>query len=278
MSFNFHGGVSMAIDDDPDAIPSIVPSRDEGAASGRPGGSGGSARRAPRRERSATARKGNGDAGGGGSARDGSSLLMRLLVTVSMVVALIACAWAWQLGEKLTQATFERERYAKRISDLEDRLADTDQGLSQNTAQMAVKIEELYSEVDKLWASAWRRNKAAIEELQGTSVNLDKKIASLDGSISSTDDKLGGLMSDVSKLKSVAGDLERVMSNARSNQASMERVADTVNKLNLDIARLSKRVASNEEWVESINNFRRQVNGRISELQSMLRSLQQSGA
>ncbi len=269
----------MSRDDDIDDIPSIVPSRDDDPA-GRPAAGGGSARRAPRRERAGGSRGGNGGAGGskGASSGGGSPLLMRLLVTVSLVIALVACAWAWQLEEKLTQAAFDRERYAKRISDLEDRLLDTDEGLSQNTAQMAVKIKELYSEVDKLWASAWRRNKASIEELQGTTTNLDKKIASLDGSISSTNNDLAGLRSDVTKLKGVAGDLERLMGNARANQASMERVADTVNKLNLDFARLNKRVTSNEEWVESINNFRRQINGSISELQSAVRTLQQPGA
>ena len=54
----------------------------------------------------------------------------------------------------------------------------------------------------------------------------------------------------------------------------MERVADTLNRINLDLSKLSKRVEANEEWVGSINAFRRQVNANLSELQSAVRSMQ----
>ena len=64
----------------------------------------------------------------------------------------------------------------------------------------------------------------------------------------------------MAKLKSVAGDLERLMSSAKANQAEVERVADTLNRINSDLAKLNKRVQGNEEWVGSINAFRRQIN------------------
>jgi thiazole synthase len=54
----------------------------------------------------------------------------------------VACAWAFQLQQQLELANTQMDRYAKRIVDLEDRLSDTDEGLSQNTAAMAVKIKE----------------------------------------------------------------------------------------------------------------------------------------
>ncbi|MBN7795204.1 hypothetical protein JYP50_01290 [Parahaliea mediterranea] len=195
-----------------------------------------------------------------------------------MVVAAVACAWAWQLQEQLGQANHQMERYAERIADLEARLSDTDEGLSQNTQAMAVKIKELYSEVDKLWASAWRRNKAKIEELEVARDSQAKKVAAAEKSISATESQLKGATADLAKLKGVAGDLERLMDSARANGAEVERVADSLNKINLELAKLNKRVQSNEEWVGSINAFRRQINATISDLQASIRSLQASPA
>lgn len=252
----------MARDDDPDDIPSIVATRDDDELPREPAGG----------VRAGATRR------GAAPAEAGSSLLLRLATTLALVVAAVACAWAWQLEERLTQAGFERERFETRIGDLEARLSDTDEGLSQDTAAMAVKIKELYSEVDKLWASAWRRNKARLDELEGTTVNQAERLATLQDSQSDVSGKLEATREDVARLKGVAGDLERLMGSARANQAQVEEIADALNRLELDFARLGKRVAANEGWVESINAFRRQVNASISELESRVRALRAGDA
>ena len=79
-------------------------------------------------------------------------------------------------------------------------------------------------------------------------------------------------------LQKVAGDLERLSKTAKDAQINMERIADNVNKANLDRAALTKRVATNEEWIESINAFRKQVNGNINRLETQLRSMQSSSS
>ena len=62
--------------------------------------------------------------------------------------------------------------------------------------------------------------------------------------------------------------LERLLANAGTNEAQLERLSDDINRLTLEAARLNKRVTTNEEWVESINGFRRQVNATLSQLQA----------
>jgi len=52
----------------------------------------------------------------------------------------------------------------------------------------------------------------------------------------------------------------------------VERVADSINRVNLDLAKLNKRVQGNEEWIESINTFRKQVNASLGELKAALRA------
>jgi chromosome segregation ATPase len=251
-------------DDDLDHIPSIVPTRD--GAPRRAGGkaqSKGAASRAPSKQAAA---------GQGG----GSGILARLFMTVSLVVAAVACAWAWQLQQQLEQAGMERQDYAQRIADLEARLSDTDEGMSQNAAVQAAKIRELDTEVRKLWDNVWKKSKARLDKLEASSASQGKKVATMEKSLSASQAQLKGAAGDIAKLKSVAGDLERLMASARANQSEVERVADTLNRINLDLAKLGKRVQANEEWVDSINAFRRQVNASLAELQTTLRSIQAS--
>ncbi|MEQ9465329.1 MAG: hypothetical protein RJQ10_16835, partial [Haliea sp.] len=190
--------------DDLDHMPSIVPSRETGQHFDT-SKSRGTKPDKPRGGQRPPAGGGNGGAARGG----GSGPLAKLFIAVALVAAAGACAWAFQLQERLELADAKMERYAKRIGDLEARLSDTDEGLSQNTEAMAVKIKELYSEVDKLWASAWRRNKAAIEELEKTSASQVRKVAAAEKTIAANETQLKSAATDITRLKSVAGDLER---------------------------------------------------------------------
>lgn len=248
--------------DDLDHIPSIVPTRDAAPqrAAGKVRGKGASARSASRPQ--------------GGATGGGSGLLARLFITVSLVVAAVACAWAWQLQQQLDRAGFEMESYAQRIGDLEARLSDTDEGMSQNAAVQAAKIRELDTEVRKLWDNVWKKSKERLAKLEASSASQGKKIAAMEKSVASAQSQLKSAAGDIAKLKSVAGDLERLMASAKANQSEVERVADTLNRINLDLAKLSKRVQANEEWVGSINAFRKQVNASLADLQSTIRSMQ----
>jgi len=250
--------------DDLDPIPSIVPSRDLEShyAAGQSRGA-----RPARGKSKGGGKPPAGDAGGAG-------VWTRLFLTVSLVIAAVACAWAWQLQEQLEQSGHLMARYEARISDLEDRLSDTDEGLSQNTAAMAVKIKELYSEVDKLWAGAWRKHKAKIEVLETSSRANSKKLASAEKSLTTVQAQLKSASKDLAKLKSVSGDLGRLMSSAKANQSEVERVADDLNRINLEFAKMTKQVKDNKEWLGSINAFRSQVNSALTRMQADIRTLQ----
>ncbi len=234
-------------------IPPIIPSRDDvgspDAARRKPAGGG-------------KPRPPKGGRGGGGA-----GLVARLFIVISLVVAAVACAWAWQLQQELLKANAVLEGYEARISDLEDRLSDTDEGMNQSAAAMAVKIKELYSEVDKLWASAWRRNKAKIADLEKSSTSHASQLATLTKTDKDYSAQLQSLATDIEKLRSVAGDLERLVSSAKANEALLERLGDDVSRATLEVAKLQKRVQAGEEWQASVDGFRRQVNQSLLKLQ-----------
>jgi chromosome segregation ATPase len=252
--------LSMA-KDDIDSIPSIIPSRDRDYTLVQ------TATSAPRKK--------SGNGGGKPPVKQaGSGLLSRLFITVALVIAAIACAWAWQLQEQLKQASNTMNDYELRIGDLEARLSDTDEGMSQNAAVQAAKIRDLDTEVRKLWDNVWKQSKERLGKLEASSKTYNKKIAANEKSLKATQTKVSSAADDLAKLKNVSGDLSRLISSAKANQAEVERVADTLNRINLDLAKINRQVKSNEEGIRATDAFRRQVNGSINELEGAIRALQ----
>jgi len=262
--------------DDLEHIPSIVPTRD------------GMPERGTARPKSNNRTEGGRQSGPQKSAgtERGTGLLARLFIFVSLIVAVAACAWAWRLQTQLLQADERIADYATRIGDLEARLSDTDEGMSQNAQAQAAKLTELDKEVRKLWDNVWKEASDRLSKLEAGNASQDKNISALQGSVSTaqsqaktTSAEVAGLKTEVAALKgeiaglkSVAGDMARLMNSAKANQAEVERVADTLNQINLSLAKLDKRVTSNEEWVASINTFRKQINTSVTELQAAVRS------
>lgn len=246
-------------DDDLDHIPSIVPTREGGPSRGsskpRPGG----------KQRSSSQKRPVASGGGAGP-------LARILITLSLVVAAVACTWAWQLQGQLGLAEQKIVDYDKRIGDLEARLSDTDEGMSQNAELQAAKIRELDKEVRKLWDNVWKQASERLAKLEKSSAGQGKKLDSTASSLATAQGQIKAAGGDITKLNSVAGDLERIIASGKVNQAEVERVADSINRVNLDLAKLNKRVQGNEEWIQSINAFRKQVNASLVELKAALRS------
>ncbi|EED31030.1 hypothetical protein NOR53_308 [gamma proteobacterium NOR5-3] len=248
----------MSKDDDIPSIPSISASRDgESSTAAVPRPRGGSSRSAPKSD---------------GGAKPG--LLSGIGLVVALLIAVAACAWSWQLQEKLTQAGHVLDRYEKRIADLEARLSDTDEGMNQNAAVQAAKIRELDSEVRKLWDNVWKSTKERLGKLEAGAKRADGAVAANTQSVKKTQTDLGKALQDIARLQKVSGDLERMAASARTSQAEVERVADALNAIDLELAKLGKRVGGNEEWIKSINTFRQSTNASISQLQSQLRAMQ----
>jgi chromosome segregation ATPase len=251
--------------DDLDYIPSIVPTRDgtpqRSNSTLKPGKS--------ERNRSPNTPRQSSHTGGAG-------LLARVFITLSLIAAILACAWAWQLQMQLLQSNEKLANYAARIGDLEARLSDTDEGMNQNAEAQAKKAAQLEAEVRKLWDNVWKDTKDRMGKLESTSASQGKSVKTVEDSLATLQSQLRDASGDIAKLESVSGDLARLMSSAKANQAEVERVADSLNQINLALAKLDKRVAGNEEWVGSVNAFRKQVNASLAELQATVRALKTS--
>ena len=195
-----------------------------------------------------------------------SRILTRSTAIVAFIAAGIACVWGWQLQEQLQLATGQMADYAIRIADLEARLSDTDEGMNQNAAVQAVKVASLETEVRKLWDNVWKQSKERLGKLESVNAAQEKSIKGLGVVLASAE----------AQLTSASSDTARLMSSANLTQAEVERVADSLNRIDLAVAKLNKSVAANQEAVGSIDAFRKQVNSSLSQLRSTLRAMREN--
>ena len=236
--------------DDLNDIPSFTANRDE-AVSSAPRGA--IPARAPRTEAA-------------------MGLTARLVLTIALAVAGIACGWAWQLQTALDDAQRQQKLTQGRVADLEALLSDTDETVNKSAAAMGAQLRLLDTEVRKLW-DARKISNGKLTKLEKTAVTQEKQITNLNNKATRQAEQLATAQSELAALTKVAGDLERLAASAQRAQTDVERLADGVNKSNLERSALRKQVESNAEWIESINAFRRQVNANIAKLEADVAAL-----
>ncbi len=243
----------MPRDDSPDTIPSFAASRDEAVSS------------APRG--AVPSRSGRAVPVAGG----GMGIFSRLILTLALVVAAVACAWAFQLQTALEKAGNEANAVSARVADLEALLSDTDESVEKSAAALGAQLKVVDTETRRL-EQRRREMDNEIDKLKKASAAQQTALGKLETTTGSQGKTVAALSGDLASLKKVAGDFERLSKTAKDAQVNMERLADNVNKANLERAAINKRVTANEEWIDSINAFRKQVNANISRLESEIRA------
>ena len=132
-----------------------------------------------------------------------------------------------------------------------------------DTAVQAVKVASLETEVGKL---VWKQSKERLGKLETVNAVPGKSINGLEVALASAK----------AQSTSASSDNARLMSSANLTQAEVERVVDSLDRIDLAIAKLNKTVTTNQEAVDSIGAFRKQVNSSLSQLRSTLRAMREN--
>lgn len=199
--------------------------------------------------------------------------ISRVLIIVALCLAVGVGAWTALIHRSLGQARVELGQAQSRIAELERQLSSSDESWSQSSVAMQVKLKDvadktdtLWKEMDKLWASAWRRNQKDI----GDQAELLKK---QDALLKSQAQAVAGLRQELQtqgkSLGERAGSLEKSLA---ARQKAIDESLASLNRMAAEQGALSKRVQTNEEWIESINAHRRQINQQLESLRQSLAS------
>lgn len=216
-----------------------------------------------------------------GSTAGSASVATKSILTLVVLVLLATAAWAGYLHQKLQIAEKSLQNYELRIGDLERRLMVTDESMGESSAAMKVKLRELDTEVRKLWDNVWKKSKARFAEHDAllkkhadSIVASDAFMVSAKKQMSKRDDVVAGLSQQLNKAQQLHSQVAENQLVLNQQEKSLELVADKTNRVSADIGKLDLRVKGTEEWIESINGFRRQVNRDLGTLKQNVGQMQ----
>ncbi len=181
--------------------------------------------------------------------------------------------WLYQLTQ---QQQTQLEAYQVRIADLEGRLSATGEEMGESTVALQVKVKELtektqvlWTEMDKLWGSAWRRNQAeigdnktAIEQMQTRYNNLNSATTNLKTSIDKATQQTATQVTNLQEMLSV-------------QQLNQEATLESVSRLSSDANALQQQIANLTEKLSDANNNNSALLRRVNQLEQKVATLNQ---
>ena len=180
-----------------------------------------------------------------------------------------------EVQKKLDQSNVLLQKGQESVQQLEDRLSATGTDVSKTLQNMQGKMDTNVSEIDKLWKVAYRQNKPAIQE------NLDEivKIRSdLKTNVAPLNNTVQGMIESFNKLSSDMIEVRQGMlieNEETTTQVSMVRgqVQDQsvqVEGIKREISILSNQMKETQEAIDVIDQYRKQVNQRLIDLQGQI--------
>ena len=189
-------------------------------------------------------------------------------------VALIFIILLLGAGIGYTAYTIEQQKLViveaqKRIGDLENRLSATGEEMDQSAVALQVKVgelsaktQDLWEQMDKLWASAWRRNQSEIKDLE---VSLKSQKSALEQSIRAVKGE-----TDVNA--TTVGLLQEQLD---STNKTTNRLSQLVNKVEQTGIDSEQQLASLREKLMSTALASNGLTGRLVELEKWRKSAEQ---
>ncbi|WP_334047989.1 hypothetical protein [Alteromonas gracilis] len=188
-------------------------------------------------------------------------------VTLVAVIALAACGGCYYLYTLLEQQKVVAEQAEKRIIQLESKLSATGEEIGESTVALQVKVtelsnktNELWEQMDKLWASAWRRNQKEIADLGDRVVNvktaLNKNVSAVADDVKTQAAAIGSVKNQLASLAdellAVNVQLEQATSDKQSAQQRVRNLTDKLSVLEQRNTTLSGRIANLENEIREI--------------------------
>lgn len=232
-------------------IPQMVPDRDELASYQR------QKQGKPKPSKEPEDDDGEVESGGGSN----------VLVYLVGVIAVAAVAAAGYLFVQLQGAE-------ERVAALEQKLSSTDESVNQSSTALQVKINEVDAALNLLRDETLKKYKAQLDQ-QGVQIAaLDKSGKSAQAALAASDKSIGeqaksidGLRGEIAKMP---GLLDPTKQKVEQHQAALDALAAKQKTLGEAQVKLDARLSNNEEWVESINTFRKQMNREVVNIKQQI--------
>lgn len=186
-----------------------------------------------------------------------------LWLSLTLIIALGACGASYWLYEQKRITDAELTNAVGRVAELERRLSATGEEMDQSAGALRVtvseltdKTDELWSQMDKLWASAWRKNQAELaqlnERLNKSIRETNNKISVVETESSTLSTNLAVIQEQLTQQSVELSQLATLIAETReSGNGSARQIGDIQSRLvALDQVNgaLTRRVAELEKW------------------------------
>jgi len=189
------------------------------------------------------------------------------VASLALVVALAASGAAYYLYDLSLKQAATNQAAEARIADLERRLSATGEEMGESTVALQVKVNELsekttelWDQMDKLWASAWRRNQKEIADLSArvgnVQNNLQESINQVSRNTTTHQTKLAAIESQMSGLAD-----EMLALNVQIEQSLGDRQSFEQQSKNL------------QEQLAVIEQRNAALSGRITQLENEIKNM-----
>ncbi len=205
-----------------------------------------------------------------------SSMHSAVWPAISILILFIVGMSYWNnmLSDQLHAQKQTTQTALERISMLEQRLSSTDETMSQSSVSVQVRIKEikqrtddLWTQMDKLWASAWRRNQKDLAD-------QSKALAKIQKADTAQATEFNHVKSDLTALQARLEDLDQLSNGVGRNAKQITSANKTLGQIDLALTKLKKKVSDNTGWVESNLSFRKQVNLKLDRLEQRVEQLE----
>ncbi|MFB1035062.1 MAG: hypothetical protein QMC38_06910, partial [Sinobacterium sp.] len=171
--------------------------------------------------------------------------------------------------------------YQQKMQALEQSLLITDESMMQSDTQFEDKVKMLDSEVRKLWDNVWKNTRIELAKHDKELAVQNKKIASqntiltnlvsinknIDGKLSANRIAISTLNEQLYIANENATSIAKLQAQMTGLAQSLIAVKESSNSLTAQQRDLLKRISQTEEWVESFNGYRREVNQKLLRLE-----------
>lgn len=213
------------------------------------------------------------------SVKPKSSIAKSLLILIPYIAIAGGGWYFYQQQIKLTSAL---ENSVTRIQQLENQLSATGEEMGESTIALKAKLEAisektelLLTEMDKLWASAWRRNQKEIKELnsqskkiatqqtkntnaintQNNNINdVKDKITATEFAIDAVSEQIVAANSIKDQIAKLTSQLSELDANAKTRDKQQMVTATSINEFDTTLQLLVERLESIEAKLATNNS------------------------
>ncbi|WP_371194498.1 hypothetical protein [Glaciecola sp. SC05] len=205
-------------------------------------------------------------------ATGGSSNKSMLILT--LLIAVGASGFSAYLYSQLQNSQETIVANQERIQMLENRLSATGEEMGNSTVELQVKLgelsgktAELWDQMDKLWASAWRRNQEEIKSLNSDVIALksdfNKSVADVTKKVNAAESGTQQLMTRINSMNSK---ISEQANNILAVKVEYEGFAEANSSQNGDIRELKEKILLLERRNTSLLQKLNEVEGQVKEL------------